>query len=103
VIVSRTASRLNSSVKRLCLFPLIATSSILPRGWLSTFAGQVQLMLEPGARICRAAVDLAARAGTLVVWVGEAGVRLYAAGQPGGARSDRLLCQARLALDDGAG
>jgi hypothetical protein len=28
-------------VKRLCLFRLMATSSILPRGWLSTFAGQV--------------------------------------------------------------
>jgi len=29
-------------------------------------------------------------------------VRLYAAGQPGGARADRLLYQARLALDDDA-
>ena len=35
-------------------------------------------------------------------WVGEAGVRLYSAGQPGGARADRLLYQARLALDDEA-
>lgn len=35
-----------------------------------------------------------------MVWVGEAGVRLYASGQPGGARSDRLLYQAKLALDD---
>jgi len=58
------------------------------------------LMLEPGTRISHAAVALAARAGTLLVWVGEAGVRLYAAGQPGGARSDRLLWQARLALDE---
>jgi CRISPR-associated protein Cas1 len=56
-------------------------------------------MLEPGARISHAAVALAARAGTLLVWVGEGGVRLYAAGQPGGARADRLLWQARLALD----
>jgi CRISP-associated protein Cas1 len=61
--------------------------------------GLACLMLEPGARISHAAVALAARAGTLIVWVGEAGVRLYAAGQPGGARSDRLLYQARLALD----
>src|SRR5690606_13064536 len=30
----------------------------------------------------------------------ESGVRLYASGQPGGARADRLLYQARLALDD---
>lgn len=60
------------------------------------------LMLEPGSRVSHAAVALAARAGTLLIWVGEAGVRLYAAGQPGGARADRLLYQARLALDDDA-
>ncbi|MCI4643531.1 MAG: type I-E CRISPR-associated endonuclease Cas1e [Hyphomonadaceae bacterium] len=64
--------------------------------------GVACLMLEPGARISHAAVSLAARAGTLVTWVGEAGVRLYSAGQPGGARSDKLLWQARLALDDAA-
>ena len=60
------------------------------------------LMLEPGTRVSHAAVALAARAGTLLVWVGEAGVRLYASGQPGGARADRLLWQARLALDEAA-
>ncbi len=60
------------------------------------------ILLEPGVRVSHAAVNLAARAGTLLVWVGEAGVRLYAAGQPGGARSDRLLWQARLALDEAA-
>ena len=60
------------------------------------------LMLEPGTRVSHTAVALAARAGTLLIWVGEAGVRLYAAGQPGGARSDRLLYQAKLALDDEA-
>jgi CRISP-associated protein Cas1 len=53
-------------------------------------------MLQPGTRTSHAAVALAARAGTLLIWVGEAGVRLYAAGQPGGARADRLLLQARL-------
>lgn len=58
------------------------------------------LMIEPGVRISHRAVELAARAGTLLVWVGEAGVRLYASGQPGGARSDKLLLQAKLALDD---
>jgi CRISPR-associated protein Cas1 len=46
------------------------------------------------------AVHLAATVGTLLVWVGEGGVRLYASGQPGGARSDRLLYQAKLALDE---
>ena len=64
--------------------------------------GLACIMLEPGARISHAAVGLAARTGTLITWVGEAGVRLYAAGQPGGARSDRLLWQAKLALDDQA-
>jgi CRISPR-associated protein Cas1 len=64
--------------------------------------GVVCLMLEPGTRVSHAAVALAARAGTLLIWVGEAGVRLYAAGQPGGARADRLLYQARLAFDDEA-
>lgn len=60
------------------------------------------LMLEPGARISHSAVSLAARAGTLVTWIGEAGVRFYSAGQPGGARSDKLLWQAQLALDPSA-
>ena len=60
------------------------------------------LMLEPGTRVSHAAVTLASRTGCLLVWVGEAGVRLYASGQPGGARADRLLYQARLALDDSA-
>lgn len=58
------------------------------------------IMLEPGTRVSHEAVKLAATVGTLLVWVGEAGVRLYASGQPGGARSDRLLYQAKLALDD---
>jgi len=57
------------------------------------------LMLEPGTRVSHRAAALAARVGTLLVWVGEAGVRVYSSGQPGGARADRLLYQARLALD----
>jgi CRISPR-associated endoribonuclease Cas2 subtype I-E len=56
------------------------------------------LMLEPGTRVSHNAVVLAARVGCLLVWIGEAGVRMYAAGQPGGARADRLLYQAKLAL-----
>jgi CRISP-associated protein Cas1 len=59
------------------------------------------VLLEPGTRVSHAAVNLASTVGTLLVWVGEAGVRLYASGQPGGARADRLLYQAKLALDDG--
>jgi CRISPR-associated protein Cas1 len=64
--------------------------------------GLAGIMLEPGARISHAAVALAARVGTLITWVGEGGVRLYSAGQPGGARADRLLWQASIALDEAA-
>ena len=62
--------------------------------------GVACIMLEPGTRLSHSAAALAARVGTLLVWVGEAGVRLDSAGQPGGARSDRLLYQAQLALDE---
>ncbi len=64
--------------------------------------GVACLMLEPGSRVSHAAVVLAARVGCLLIWVGDSGVRLYASGQPGGARADRLLYQAKLALDDEA-
>ena len=64
--------------------------------------GVACLMLEIGTRISHSAVRLAAQVGTLLVWIGEGGVRLYSAGQPGGARSDRLLYQAGLALDEAA-
>ncbi len=64
--------------------------------------GLACIMLEPGTRVSHASVILAARVGCLLVWVGEAGVRLYASGQPGGARADRLLYQARVALDEDA-
>lgn len=60
------------------------------------------IMLEPGTRVSHAAVDLAAKAGCLLTWVGEAGVRFYSSGHPGGARSDRLLYQAAIALDPSA-
>lgn len=60
------------------------------------------LMLEPGTRVSHRAAALAAHTGTLLIWVGEGGVRLYSAGQPGGARSDRLLWQAALLLDTSA-
>ena len=59
------------------------------------------LLLEPGTRVSHAAVKLASVVGTLLIWVGDAGVRLYSAGQPGGARSDKLLYQAQMALDEG--
>ena len=58
------------------------------------------IMLEPGTRVSHAAVHLAATVGPLLVWVGEAGVRVYSSGQPGGARADKLLYQAKLALTE---
>jgi len=58
------------------------------------------ILLEPGTRVTHAAVSLAAAVGTLLIWTGESAVRVYASGQPGGARSDHLLYQAKLALDD---
>lgn len=39
------------------------------------------IMLEPGTRISHAVVKLAAATGTLLIWVGEAGVRLYSPGR----------------------
>lgn len=62
--------------------------------------GLACILLETGTRITHEAVKLAANVGCLLLWVGDAGVRLYSAGQPGGARADRLLYQAKLALDD---
>ena len=64
--------------------------------------GLACIMLEPGTTVSHAAISLAAQVGCLLVWVGESGVRVYSAGQPGGARADRLLYQARLALDEEA-
>lgn len=64
--------------------------------------GVASLMLEPGIRVSHAAVVLAARVGCLLVFVGEAGVRLYSCGQPGGARGEKILYQAKLALDPDA-
>ena len=49
------------------------------------------IMLEPGTHISHAVVKLAAITGKLLIWVGEAAVRLYSSGQPGGARSDKLI------------
>ncbi len=60
------------------------------------------VLLEPGTSITHAAVTLAADVGCLLCWVGEGGVRHYSAGLPGGARADKLLYQARVALDDTA-
>lgn len=56
------------------------------------------LFLEPGASVTHAAIAQCAAQGTLLVWVGEAGVRVYSAGEPGGPSGERILHQARLRL-----
>lgn len=58
------------------------------------------LLLEPGTTVTHAAMKLCAESKTLVIWVGEGGVRLYSAGQEGAANAYKLLRQARLALND---
>ena len=60
------------------------------------------VLLETGTTVTHEAVKLAAHVGCLLLWVGDGGVRLYSAGQPGGTRADKLLFQAKTALDDGA-
>ena len=52
------------------------------------------LMVGPGTSITHAAIDASARMGCLVLWVGEQGVRVYSAGNPGGAAGHRLREQA---------
>lgn len=53
--------------------------------------GVAYLMPEPGTRVSHAAVALAARVGTLLVWVGEPGVRLYSLGQAGRAPTGSFI------------
>lgn len=57
------------------------------------------LMLEPGISITHEAVKLCSEQDCLLIWCGEGGVRFYAAGVAGGARSDKLLFQLELASD----
>lgn len=56
-------------------------------------AGAAALLLQPGTTVTHAAVRACAQAGCLLLWVGEAGVRCYAAGNPG-RNAEALLRQA---------
>lgn len=56
-------------------------------------------LLGPGSTISHAAVALCAQSGLPILWTGEAGVRLYAAGNPR-ADASALLRQAAIRLDD---
>ncbi|MHB8365505.1 MAG: type I-E CRISPR-associated endonuclease Cas1e [Acidithiobacillus sp.] len=57
------------------------------------------LMLGPGTSISQDAIKAFADAGCLVLWTGESGVRVYSAGQPGGASGAHILRQAEIILD----
>ncbi len=57
------------------------------------------VVLEPGTRVSHAAVALAARLRVLLLWMGDGATRLYSAGRPGGASSEKILRQAAHALD----
>ena len=57
------------------------------------------VMLGPGVSATHAALSLCSLEGALVLWVGEAGVRLYGYGNPR-SNADALLHQARLRLDE---
>lgn len=57
------------------------------------------ILLEPGVTVTHEAVKLAAEHGVLLIWVGEAGVRVYSAGNPGGKAPERLIRQVRIHTD----
>jgi CRISPR-associated protein Cas1 len=65
----------------------------LPAASMST------LLLGPGVRITHAAVSTLGRSGCLVAWVGEDGLRFYAAGQPKTRSSANLERQCRVWAD----
>ena len=57
------------------------------------------LMLGPGTNITHRAMELIGDAGICAVWVGEKGVRYYAGGRPLTHRSDLLLKQAQMVVN----
>ncbi len=73
-----------------------AIRTVIPVG------GVACLLLEPGTRVSHRVVAVAAQAGTLLVWVGEAAVRVYSAGRADSERADKLLWQAQSALNEAA-
>lgn len=57
------------------------------------------VLLEPGVSVTHEAVKLAAESDVLLVWVGEAGVRVYSSGMPGGKHAPRLIRQVMQHID----
>lgn len=58
------------------------------------------LLLGPGCSVSHSAMTALSRTGCSVVWVGEQGVRFYAAGIGEASKSGRLMRQARLWAND---
>ena len=58
------------------------------------------IMLGPGSTVTHAAIKTLSRNNCLLVWTGQDGVRLYAAGIGGTYSARRLIHQARLATDE---
>ncbi len=52
------------------------------------------ILLEPGVSVTHEAIKLAAEHDVLLLWVGEAGVRVYSSGMPGGKSGKRIVRQA---------
>lgn len=69
------------------------TKTPLPVGRLAC------LMLGPGTTISHRAVEVFSRSGCTLLWTGEHGVRVYAAGQAKVAHTDRLISQFQVATD----
>ena len=59
------------------------------------------LMLGPGTTVTHGSMELLARLGCLVLWTGEHGIRMYSAGNPGGASGRRMMDQALCVADTG--
>lgn len=60
----------------------------IPVGMIST------LLIEPGVSVTHEAIKLASEHHVLLLWVGEAGIRVYSAGIPGGRSGTRIVRQA---------
>lgn len=60
------------------------------------------VLLEPGVSVTHEAVKLAAEHDVLLLWVGEAGVRVYSSGVPGGKHAPRLIRQVMQHVDVGS-
>lgn len=71
---------------------------------LETLEGNIEIpvgmsttiLLEPGVTVTHEAVKLAAEHDTLLIWTGEAGVRVYSAGNPGGRSAQRIIHQVEI-------